>query len=231
MESMKKIIFGIFAHPDDEAFGPAGTLINEVQNEAELHLISFTAGDAGTNPDNAPDLGIVREEEWRKAGALIGATSMHLLGYKDGHLDNQTMIEATDRISQIVHAVIDNAPEDAAVEFMTLDLNGYTGHIDHIVAARTACQVFYRLKSNDSRLTHIRLACLPRSIIPSVNTDWIFAEPGRTQEEIDETVDARNLRDAIIEVMNAHHSQRADRDYTLKSQGDNLGLNYFIVRS
>src|SRR5687768_11757680 len=146
MESMKKIIFGIFAHPDDEAFGPAGTLINEVQNGAELHLISFTAGDAGTNLDNAPDLGVVREEEWRKAGALIGATSMHLLGYKDGHLDNQSMIEATDRISQIVHAVIDNIPHDAVVEFMTLDLNGYTGHIDHIVAARTACQVFYRLK-------------------------------------------------------------------------------------
>lgn len=229
MESMKKIIFGIFAHPDDEAFGPAGTLISEVQAGTELHLISFTAGDAGTNPDNVPDLGTVREQEWRKAGVLMGASSMHLLGYRDGHLDNQTMIEATDRISQIVRSVVDNTSEDIVVEFMSLDLNGYTGHIDHIVAARTACQVFYRFKATDTRFSRIRLACLPRSVIPAMSTDWIFMEPGRSDAEIDETIDARHQKDAILNVMNAHYSQRADRDYTLKSQGNNLGLNYFIV--
>lgn len=227
---MKKIIFGIFAHPDDEAFGPAGTLINEVQSGTELHLICFTPGDAGTNPDNAVNLGEVREQEWRKAGALIGASSMHLLGYRDGHLDNQIMIEAANRITAIVRDVVDQAPTDSVIEFMSLDLNGYTGHIDHIVAARTACQVFYRFKSDDERFTRIRLACLPRSIIPVINTDWIFAEAGRTNDEINETIDARHQRDTIMQVMDAHHSQRADRDYTLKSQGDTLGLNYFIVR-
>lgn len=226
---MKKIIFGIFAHPDDEAFGPAGTLIQEVQSGAELHLICFTPGDAGTNPDNVPDLGVVREQEWRSAGSIIGAASMHLLGYKDGHLDNQTMIEATSRITTIITTIIDQAPADTVIEFMSLDLNGYTGHIDHIVAARTACQVFYRLKSNDNRLTRIRLACLPRSIIPAINTDWIFAETGRGDDEINETIDARSQHDTIMQVMDAHYSQRADRDYTIKSQGDNLGLNYFVV--
>lgn len=228
---MKKIIFGIFAHPDDEAFGPAGALLAATQAGSELHLITFTAGDAGTNPDNVPDLGVVREKEWRTAGALLGATSMHFLGYKDGHLDNQTMIAAADRIATIVKERVASAPNDATIEFMSLDLNGYTGHIDHIVAARTACQVFYRLKKEDSRFSRISLACLPRDIIPTINTDWIFMESGRTQDEIDEIVDARHLRDNILKVMYAHDSQRADRDYTIKSQGENLGLNYFIVRS
>lgn len=228
---MKKIIFGIFAHPDDEAFGPAGALLAETQAGSELHLITFTAGDAGTNPDNVPDLGVVREKEWRIAGKLLGAASMHFLGYKDGHLDNQTMIAATERIATIVKERIAAAPNDAVVEFMSLDLNGYTGHIDHIVAARAACQVFYRLKKEDDRLARILLACIPRDIAPTINTGWIFMEPGRTQDEIDEIVDARHLRDDILEVMNAHNSQRADRDYTIKSQGENLGLNYFIVRS
>ncbi|MDX2776329.1 PIG-L family deacetylase [Streptomyces caniscabiei] len=228
---MKKIIFGIFAHPDDEAFGPAGALLAETQAGSELHLITFTAGDAGTNPDSVPDLGALREKEWRAAGKLLGASSMHFLGYKDGHLDNLTMIAATDRITDIVKERLALVPDDTVVEFMSLDLNGYTGHIDHIVVARTACQVFYRLKKEDPRFSRILLACLPRDIAADINTDWIFMEPGRTQDEIDEIVDARHLRGDILNVMNAHDSQRADRDYTIKSQGENLGLNYFIVRS
>lgn len=228
---MKKIIFGIFAHPDDEAFGPAGALLAETQAGSELHLITFTAGDAGTNPDNVPDLGAVREKEWRAAGKLLGATSMHFLGYKDGHLDNQIMIAAADRITSIIKECIASSPEDAVIEFMSLDLNGYTGHIDHIVAARTACQVFYRLKKEDPRFSRVLLACLPNDIAPTVNTDWIFMEPGHTPSEIDEIIDARHLREDILKVMNAHDSQRADRDYTIKSQGENLGLNYFIIQS
>ncbi|MFZ2494806.1 MAG: PIG-L family deacetylase [Candidatus Saccharimonadales bacterium] len=62
---MKKVIFGIFAHPDDEAFGPAGTLIQEVQNGSEVHLITLTAGQAGSNPDNHEDPGAIRLKEWK----------------------------------------------------------------------------------------------------------------------------------------------------------------------
>lgn len=228
---MKKIIFGIFAHPDDEAFGPAGTLLKEVESGAELHLITFTVGDAGTNPDHVKDLGEVREKEWRTAGSLLGASSMHFLGYKDGHLDNQTMIEATSSVMNIVSAQIKDAPIDTIIEFMSLDLNGYTGHIDHIVAARTACLAFYRLKQQDNRFIRIRLACVPSNIAPTTNIDWIYMESGRTPSEVDEIVDARELKDDILRVMNAHDSQRADRDATIKSQGDNLGLNYFIVKN
>lgn len=228
---MKKIIFGIFAHPDDEAFGPAGTLLQETRSGTELHLITLTAGDAGTNPDNLKNLGEVRLEEWKKAGELLGAAGMHFLGYKDGQLNNLAMIEAAKRIEEIVAATLENAPADAEIEFMSLDLNGLTGHIDHIVAARAACLAFYRLKARDERLRRIRLACLPAELYPADNTHWIYMERGRTPQEVDETVDARQLRDDIIEIMRAHHTQRGDCDYNLKTQGDRLGLNGFIVKT
>jgi LmbE family N-acetylglucosaminyl deacetylase len=226
---MQKIIFGIFAHPDDEAFGPTGTLLLETKSGTELHLISLTAGDAGTNPDNVPDLGAVREQEWRTAGSLLGAKAMHLLGYKDGQLNNIAMIDAAAKIETIVqNALADKS--DVIVEFMTLDLNGYTGHIDHIVAARAACLAFYQLKKQDIRMDRIRFAVIANSQSPTINTDWIFMEAGRTPDEIDETVDARTLKEDILAVMHAHESQRNDRDATIKSQGENLGLNYFIVK-
>lgn len=225
---MKKVIFGIFAHPDDEAFGPAGTLLKEVKEGAELHLICLTPGDGGTNPDNTPDLGVVREKEWRIAGDRLGASSMELLGYKDGHLNNLDMIEVAQKLMQLIPK---KTPADATeIEFMSLDLNGYTGHIDHIVATRATCLAFYRLKQQDTRLTRIRLACRPHSLFPRDTADWIYAEAGQTADAIDEIVDARAYKNDILYVMDAHISQRADKDYTLKSQGEFLGLDHFIIK-
>ena len=57
---MQKILFGIFAHPDDEAFGPVAALLDEVEKGTELHLITLTGGENGTNPDNLDNLGEVR---------------------------------------------------------------------------------------------------------------------------------------------------------------------------
>jgi len=227
---MKKIIFGIFAHPDDEAFGPCGALLLETHAGADLHLITLTNGDAGTNPDNLKNLGETRLNEWRDAGKLLGAKTMHHLGYKDGQLNNIAMIEASTRIAALVAKQLESAPEDATIEFVTLDLNGYTGHIDHIVAARAASFVFYTLKQNDIRFGRIKYACFPRQAVPDVNTAWLYMEPGRLPEEIQETVDARHLQNEILDIMHAHHTQRGDGMAVIKNQGANLGLNYFVVK-
>lgn len=228
---MKKIIFGIFAHPDDEAFGSAGTLLLETRAGTDLHLITLTDGGAGTNPDNIPDLGAARLEEWKQAGHLLGASSMQFLGYKDGQLNNRDMIEIGQRLIGIVQEILKVTPGDATVEFITLDLNGMTGHIDHIVAARAACYAFYTIKKTDSRLDRIRFICTPNKHFPVSNTNWIFMEAGRLPQEIDETIDAREIRDDILAVMQAHHTQRGDYEANLQQQGDDLGLNYFIVKN
>jgi LmbE family N-acetylglucosaminyl deacetylase len=226
---MKKIIFGIFAHPDDEAFGPAGTLLLETKAGTELHLITLTAGENGTNPDNHQNLGQVRLDEWHNAANLIGAATTYHLGYADGHLDNVAMIDAATRIEKIVTEITSQSSDTVEIEFMTLDPNGLTGHIDHIVACRAACFVFYRLKATDSRLTRIRFACLPREQNPVIRTDWIYMDAGRPDGDIDETIDARLLRDEIIAIMACHATQRADYEAALKRQGNDLGLDHFIV--
>jgi LmbE family N-acetylglucosaminyl deacetylase len=230
-KDMKKIIFGVFAHPDDEAFIAAGALLTETRAGAELHLISLTNGSAGANPDNYPDLGAARLKEWQKAGDLLGATGMHHLGFIDGELTNKDMIEATRQIRTTIEDVLEGTTEPHEAEIMTFDLTGITGHIDHIVASRAASQVFYTSKQTDLNITRLRYVCLPQSIYPTVNTDWIFMEPGRAPSEISETIDARALRDDILAVMSAHHSQRSDMQAMVKSQGDNLGLHYFIVKN
>lgn len=225
---MKKIIFGVFAHPDDEAFVAAGALLTATRAGTELHLISLTNGSGGTNPDNYPDLGLARLKEWQQSGELLGATGMHHLGFIDGELTNKDMIEATRQIKLTIEDVLEGASEPYEAEILTFDLNGITGHIDHIVASRAASQVFYTLKSTNPQMVRLRYICLPQKLYPAVNTDWIFMEPGRAPAEITEVIDARSLRDDILAVMRAHHSQRSDMEAMVKSQGDDLGLYYFI---
>lgn len=228
---MKKIIFGIFAHPDDEAFGPSGTLLMETKAGADIHLITLTLGEAGANPDNVPDLAVLREQEWRKAGHLIGAKSMHFLGYNDGQINNTAMIEIYKKLRVYIHTILKNAPNDSEIELMSMDTNGISGHIDHIVASRSACYVFYELKKRDVRVKRLRLASVPRSQLPEPDTHWLYMDAGRNNSEIDEVIDARKYRDEIIAIMKAHHSQRHDYENHLENLGDQLGLNYFIVKS
>lgn len=227
---MDKVIFGIFAHPDDEAFGPAGTLIMETRAGAELHLITVTPGDAGMNPDHVENLAEVRLAEWRQAGQLIGAKDMHSLGYKDGSLNNNQFHEIAEKIEEIVRAAT-AARTDISIEFMSMDLNGVTGHLDHILVGRVAAYVFYRLKATDKRLSRLRLACLSDKYFPASNYEWVYMDAGRSETEIDETVDAREHLDTIHAVMDAHHSQRHDAQAHLTRLGDDVAANHFIVLS
>lgn len=228
---MKKVIIGIFAHPDDEAFGPSGTLLQEVQRGNDVHLITLTLGEAGTNPDNVPDLAAVREQEWRTAGALIGAKSLHFLGYNDGQLNNLAMLEIQQTLITSIQDLIADEPSDIEIELLSMDTNGISGHIDHIVASRTACYVFYQLKELDARVTRLRLACVPKTYLPTYNTNWLYMEAGREESEINEVIDATQYHEQIIAIMRAHHSQREDGEHHIATRGSSIGINHFLVKT
>ncbi len=229
---MKKLIFGIFAHPDDEAFGPAGTLLKEVRQGAELHLIMLTPGQAGENPDSVEDLAEVRLGEWHEAAKKMGAHSLHNLDFIDGQLSNDDMIAASKKIEKIVRDAASSDDLVKEVEFISMDTNGLSGHIDHIVASRAAHYVFYKLKDEGLSLTRLRLACIPREQTSDrPNLGFVFMEPGRLPEEIDEVVDNRDLVDEVYEIMRIHHTQRSDGESHIKKLGDRVAIDHFIVKT
>lgn len=228
---MKKVLFGIFAHPDDEGFGPAGTIIKEVrENSTDVHIITITPGDAGVNPDNYEDLGAARLAEWHEAGRLLGTASQHTLGYRDGWLANHLYHEVAEKITEVITTTLEHYSEPVEVDVMTFDLNGLSGHIDHIFASRVACYVFYMQKASDHRFKRLRFMCIPKEYAPSHNTNWLYMDAGRSTSECTEVIDARSYRDDIIAVMRSYHSQRNDCEYHLQQRGDNLGIEYFITK-
>lgn len=229
--TMQKVIFGIFAHPDDEAFGPSGTMLREVKSGAELHLIMLTAGQNGLNPDNVENLTEVRLEEWHHSGQLLGASSMHHLGYVDGELDNRSLISAADKIETIVQTVFKKHSDTVEIEFISMDTNGITGHVDHIVASYAAHLAFYKLKQASLPIRRLRLACIPREQTgDQPNTEFVFMEPGRLPGEIDEIIDNSEYIDEITEIMRCHHTQREDCEKHFKHLGNKVAINHFIIK-
>lgn len=157
---------------------------------------------------------------------------MHYLGFSDGELDNKSMLRAVDHIEKIIREIITDHDQPISVELISMDLNGISGHIDHIVAARAAHQVFYRLKQEGLALDRLRLACIPRDATgDEPNLDFVFMEPGRLPQEIDETIDNREYLDEIHTIMRTHYTQRHDGEGHISERGDQVAIDHFIVKA
>ena len=78
------------AHPDDESFGPAGTIIHYARQGVAVHYICATRGEAGhVDPEllaRAGSLADLRTQELLCAARHLGLAAVHFLGYRDsGH--------------------------------------------------------------------------------------------------------------------------------------------------
>ena len=80
----------IVGHPDDADFGPAGAAAAWIAGGAEGWLVCCTSGDAGgEDPDLDPlELARAREEEQRRAAAVVGYAGVTFLHQPDGGLLN-----------------------------------------------------------------------------------------------------------------------------------------------
>jgi LmbE family N-acetylglucosaminyl deacetylase len=128
-------MMGIWAHPDDEAFGQAGTMARATANGHPVAIVCATRGEEGeiSDPELATpeNLGMVREQELRRACAAVGVTDVSFLDYRDGHVQEADVEEATGRI--VYH--IRRFRPDVVVTFAA---NGGYGHFDHMAVHRLA---------------------------------------------------------------------------------------------
>lgn len=131
----------VLAHPDDEAFGLAGTISLLRTRGVPVTLVTATRGEVGEIlvPELATrdSLGAVREKELRDAMALAGVDDIRLLGYRDSGMagtpendDPRSLVRApaSEVVSMIAMTIRDVRP--AAV--ITFGADGIYGHPDHV---------------------------------------------------------------------------------------------------
>lgn len=123
----------IFAHPDDETFGMAGSIARATAAGHPVAIVSATRGEVGeiAHPELATkeNLGAVREQELRTAAAAVGVSDVSFLDYMDGRLAEADEHEAVGRIVRQLRRF----RPDVIVTFAA---NGGYGHVDHMAIHR-----------------------------------------------------------------------------------------------
>ncbi|WP_322797558.1 PIG-L family deacetylase [Thermoflexus sp.] len=145
-------LLAAFAHPDDEAFGPGGTLALYASRGYAVHLICATRGEAGSlapEVGSAADLGAIREAELRCAVEALGLHGLHLLGYRDSGMPGSpdqdhpaAFIRAP--FEEVVRRLVALIRELRPDVVLTFDPYGGYGHPDHIYMHRAVREAFER---------------------------------------------------------------------------------------
>ncbi len=145
----KPRLLGIFAHPDDESFGPGATLAKYARDGVEVHVCTVTDGAAGWSsphtelPNGASSLVELRLRELQCACRVLG-TRLHTLHYRDsgmeGSPDNahpESLYQADlEMVANDLRRVIDEVKPHVII---THDPAGGYFHPDHIKVNHAVC--------------------------------------------------------------------------------------------
>jgi LmbE family N-acetylglucosaminyl deacetylase len=155
---MPRTLLAIFAHPDDESFGPGGTLAKYAAEGVAVHLLCATLGEAGNSDtsdlNECEDLACRREQELRCAASILGLAEVHILGYRDSGMSGSPA-------NQHPRALVRAEPDVLAGQVAELmrrlrpqvvltfgPFGGY-GHPDHVAMHRATVAAFEWLREDE----------------------------------------------------------------------------------
>lgn len=215
---MKKIIIGIFAHPDDEAFGPGGTLV-KLSKENDVYLICVTNGGSGQNSLNSKkNLGEIRSLELRESAKVLGVKEVYFLGFEDGNLSNNLYHKVADEIKK----VLDEIKPDIIITF---EPRGVSGHIDHIAVSMISSFIFWKSKF----INEMWQFCGISNDNFEKQDYFIYFPPGYKKEEVDKVVKTDDVWDTKVKAMLCHKSQAHDLERFLSFIEKAPKEEYFLV--
>ena len=161
--STRPILLAVFAHPDDESFGPGGTLAKYAAEGAIVHVVIATDGNAGSveenqyNP-NGQSLSQVRATELSNAAVELGITTIWSLPYRDsgmrGSPENQhseALIQQP--IEQLTAEISEYITRLRPHVVMTHDPFGGYGHPDHVRCCEAVTAAFYSQYGHQFQVT------------------------------------------------------------------------------
>lgn len=199
---MKKTVFCVIAHPDDEAFGPSGTLARLAETH-DVHVVCVTDGasDVRFHPIGGMTLSKIRTEELRASAQALGVRQVHFLHYQDGSLCNNIYHEIAEKLG---HLVDEHKPS----LFITTELRGVSGHLDHVAVAMVTSYVYDKHPDIDA----IWYNCVSRVVSDSMRDYFVYFPHGFERKDVDMVVDVSGVFAKKVAAARCHESQKSDAD-------------------
>ena len=237
---MRKKMAGVFAHPDDDTYGIAGSVAKHAASGMEIALVMTTSGEAGQIADASlatrETLAAVREEEDRASWAALGfEPAIQFLRYPDGGVADVPQ----ESLVAMYLSILQEARPDVVVTFGP---EGITGHADHIAVGAAATAAFHAARAAGAdgfrRLLH---CCIARSSIdrfnellrerglPPIDPTQPFQPRGVPDEAVGMIVDCSDVYDNKLEALRRHRTQSELEDVPFELWGELLGTESFVV--
>jgi LmbE family N-acetylglucosaminyl deacetylase len=213
----------IVGHPDDADFGPAGAAAVWIDAGAEGWLVCCTSGDAGGEDPNLDpiDLARAREEEQRRAAAIVGYAGVTFLHQPDGSLANDLPLREM-LVKEIrtfkPDAVFCGDPE------VVVHVGGGINHTDHRAAALAAVDAVFPAARNPMAFPWLAKGGLPAHRVRRIYMMW--------SNQPNVWIDVATAVDRKIEALRCHASQIHDSEAVfnrvrgrLAEQGAQIGVD------
>jgi len=186
----------VFAHPDDETFSVAGTLARYADQGVEITLVTATSGESGEmvgTPVRGSNLVEVREHELRQAAEILRINHLQLLRLPDGRLSDQS--------DKVRLAILETLRKLRPLVVITEDIQGITGHPDHIAVTRATVRAVDELGDAGPLKLY-------EHVIPlSTASEGLFGTP---DDYITTVLDVESWRPQVLAAFLAHRSQVSD---------------------
>lgn len=150
MENEKHVLV-IFAHPDDESFGTAGTILDYTGAGVPVTYICMTLGEMGRNLGNPPlasreGLPAIRTKELDSACAVLGCDVIKL-GYRDKTLEFMD----EDTVASQLRGYIEKIKPSLVISFYP----PYAVHADHNACGRMAIKAVESMPASERPKLHL----------------------------------------------------------------------------
>lgn len=168
----------IFPHPDDESFGPAPAMKQQLTRGHEVYLLTLTRGGATRQRHkynlSIEEMGAVRAKELHAAAETIGITGLIIKDLPDSGMKEMDPRE----IEEVIKEQIMKIRPDVVV---TYAVHGISGFHDHLVCHNVVKRVFCELRGAEGMPRRLALYTLA----PDTETNGHFRLNTSKDEEID----------------------------------------------
>jgi N-acetylglucosamine malate deacetylase 2 len=136
-------ILYIFPHPDDESFGPAPVMWQQLEQGHEVYLLTLTRGGATKVRHelglSIEEMGDVRYKEMLAVEQVLGLTGMTVLDLPDNGMAEMDPREIERIVAEHIHQIKPQV-------IVSYPVHGVSGFHDHLVMHAVAKRVFLEMR-------------------------------------------------------------------------------------